>query len=44
MIVIDTDHLSLLQWSGTPPSEPLWQRLKAAGDDAVVTTIVNYEE
>ncbi len=43
MIVLDTDHMSLLEW-GDQGSALLRERLADAGSDDVVTTVVSYEE
>ena len=43
MLVLDTDHLSLLEWGG-PDSVALRERLADAAPDDVVTTIISYEE
>ena len=42
-IVLDTDHMSLLEW-GDEGSESLRERLVDAGSEDVATTIVSYEE
>lgn len=42
-IVLDTDHMSLLEW-GDDGSELLRERLADAGSEDVATTIVSYEE
>jgi tRNA(fMet)-specific endonuclease VapC len=42
-IVLDTDHMSLLEW-GDEGSESLRERLADAGREDVATTIVSYEE
>lgn len=42
-IVLDTDHMSLLEW-GDEGSELLRERLADAGSEVVATTIVSYEE
>lgn len=43
MLVLDTDHMSLLEWGGEG-SARLHERLADVAADEVVTTIVNYEE
>jgi len=43
MLVLDTDHMSLLEWGGGG-SAALRERLADVGADEVVTTIVSYEE
>ena len=42
MLVLDTDHISALEWEGEP-ADRLRQRLKASGYKRV-TSIVTYEE
>lgn len=44
MIVLDTDHLSVLQHSDSPHSQELRNRIESVEDEAVVTTVVSYEE
>ena len=43
MIVLDTDHLSCLEW-GSEESASLRARLTEASDRMVVVSIANYEE
>jgi tRNA(fMet)-specific endonuclease VapC len=43
MLVLDTDHMSLLEW-GTEASSTLRERLADVAADQVTTTIINYEE
>ncbi len=43
MLVLDTDHMSLLEWGGEG-SAALRERLANVSPDEVVTTIVSYEE
>ena len=44
MIVLDTDHISLLQHPESPEAQRVIQRLAGARDDEVFTTIVSVEE
>jgi tRNA(fMet)-specific endonuclease VapC len=44
MVVLDTDHMSLLEWSSVQGSATLRARLAALQPAEVVTTIINYEE
>jgi tRNA(fMet)-specific endonuclease VapC len=44
MILLDTDHLSLLKYPESPKYGALVARLEASGDKRVGTTIVNVEE
>ena len=43
MLVLDTDHVSLLQWGGGEESERLRARLQIA-DEEVAVTVISYEE
>jgi tRNA(fMet)-specific endonuclease VapC len=43
MLVLDTDHMSLLEW-GSKASSVLRERLADVAADQVATTIINYEE
>ncbi len=43
MIVLDTDHLSCLEW-GSDESAALRERLAATVDTTIVVSIVSYEE
>jgi tRNA(fMet)-specific endonuclease VapC len=43
MYVLDTDHLSLLEWDSAD-SLPLQMRLETVSPDLIFTTVVNYEE
>lgn len=43
MVVLDTDHLSLLEWHGREDTARLRARLDALAEPAV-TTVVNFEE
>jgi hypothetical protein len=44
MIVLDTDHVSLLQHPDSPEAETLALRLAASPDRDIVTTVVTVEE
>lgn len=44
MLVLDTDHLSLLMWKGSSQSIHLQSLLDNSSDQEVVTTIISYEE
>ena len=44
MVVLDTDHMSLLEWSGAQGSAILRARLAALPPAEVLTTIISYEE
>ncbi|HUO09426.1 MAG TPA: type II toxin-antitoxin system VapC family toxin [Phycisphaerae bacterium] len=43
MIILDTDHISYLQWGG-PEGRAISRRLDEAGLAEPITTIVSYEE
>lgn len=42
-LVLDTDHMSLLEWS-SDEAAPLRERLADCEEGEVATTIINYEE
>ena len=44
MVVLDTDHLSLLEWTNSPTAKKLMERLASVGSDNTFATIVSYEE
>ena len=44
MVVLDTDHMSLLEWSSAQGSATLRARLATLQPAEVVTTIISYEE
>jgi tRNA(fMet)-specific endonuclease VapC len=44
MVVLDTDHMSLLEWADVRDSTPLRTRLAALPPAEVATTIISYEE
>ena len=44
MVVLDTDHMSLLEWADVRGSTPLRTRLAALPPAEVATTIISYEE
>ena len=44
MIILDTDHLSILQHFDSPHAIELRQRILAVEEQRIVTTIVTYEE
>ena len=43
MIVLDTDHLSCLEW-GSEESSRLWERLADVPDGSVAVSMISYEE
>ncbi|MCE9530039.1 MAG: type II toxin-antitoxin system VapC family toxin [Planctomycetes bacterium] len=44
MILLDTDHLTLLKYTANPRCQALLARMKASDDQAIGTTIVSVEE
>jgi len=44
MVVLDTDHLTLLQWEYDSPRNRLQTRLDELGADQKGTSIISYEE
>ena len=44
MLVLDTDYLSLLQWSSPTSRHQLLAKIRLSHGEEVATTIVNYEE
>jgi tRNA(fMet)-specific endonuclease VapC len=44
MVVLDTDHMSLLEWSDARGSATLRARLRMLQPAEVTTTIISYEE
>jgi tRNA(fMet)-specific endonuclease VapC len=44
MLILDTDHVSLLEWEHGSDYERLRKRLDQASEDDIAATIVSYEE
>ncbi len=44
MVVLDTDHLSVLEWETDTSASQLLARLSQLDPDEAVTTIINFEE
>jgi len=44
MVVLDTDHVSLLEWVTSAERDRLVGRLEQLPEDEIVTSIVTYEE
>jgi hypothetical protein len=44
MIVLDTDYMSLLQWSKDTNRMPFLQRVRSLEAENLATTIVTYEK
>ncbi len=43
MVVLDTDHMSVVEWSHTPEYQRLYRRLEGTSEK-IATTIISYEE
>ncbi|MBM4259632.1 MAG: type II toxin-antitoxin system VapC family toxin [Deltaproteobacteria bacterium] len=44
MLVLDTDHLSVLEWEASSTTQRLLARLSRIAPDQAATTIINFEE
>jgi tRNA(fMet)-specific endonuclease VapC len=44
MLVLDTDHLSALEWEASATTQRLLERLSRIAPDEAATTIINFEE
>ena len=44
MVVLDTDHMTMLEWKSRPETQRLRARLNELSEDEVATTIISYEE
>jgi tRNA(fMet)-specific endonuclease VapC len=44
MVVLDTDHMTMLEWGHRPDTQRLRARLSALPEEDVATTIITYEE
>lgn len=44
MVVLDTDHLSILEWESGTTAQRLLARLSQVAPDEAATTIINFEE
>lgn len=44
MVILDTDHMSLLERSGRPPAQKLETRLRELPSEEICTTVISYEE
>lgn len=44
MVVLDTDHLSVLEWEDSATARRLLTRLSQISPDEAATTIINFEE
>jgi tRNA(fMet)-specific endonuclease VapC len=43
-VVLDTDHLSVLQWQERPACDRLLARLEPLSPDVIATTIISFQE
>jgi tRNA(fMet)-specific endonuclease VapC len=43
-VILDTDHMSLLEWTGSPQAQNLESRLNHLAAEEIATTDINYEE
>jgi tRNA(fMet)-specific endonuclease VapC len=43
-VVLDTDHLSVLQWQEQPACDRLLSRLEPLSPDDIATTIISFQE
>jgi tRNA(fMet)-specific endonuclease VapC len=44
MVVLDTDHMSVLEWTDSPPAVRLEERLGHLHSEDIATTILSFEE
>jgi tRNA(fMet)-specific endonuclease VapC len=44
MVILDTDHMTMLEWTMRPETERLRNRLNQLPVEQVATTIISYEE
>jgi len=44
MVILDTDHMSLLERSGSPPTQNMETRLRQLPSEEICTTVISYEE
>lgn len=44
MVILDTDHMSILERSGNPLTQTLETRLRQTSSDEICTTVISYEE
>ncbi len=44
MFVLDTDHMTLLEWGSAAVGQRLHERIRALPEGEVVTTIITFEE
>ncbi len=44
MVILDTDHMTILEWESRLDTKKLRNRLRALGEEQVATTVVSYEE
>jgi len=44
MVILDTDHVSLLEWAESPEAQRLGARLEHLTTEKIATTIISFEE
>jgi tRNA(fMet)-specific endonuclease VapC len=44
MVILDTDHVSLLEWAENPEAQRLRARLEILTSETIATTIISFEE
>lgn len=44
MVILDTDHVSIVEWAGSPEGQRLWARLEHMPPEEIATTVVSFEE
>lgn len=44
MVILDTDHVSLLEWGESPEAQRLGARLEHLTTEKIATTIISFEE
>jgi tRNA(fMet)-specific endonuclease VapC len=44
MVILDTDHMTMLEWTGRADTERLRARLSELPPEQVATTVISYEE
>ncbi|OAI47760.1 hypothetical protein AYO44_08955 [Planctomycetaceae bacterium SCGC AG-212-F19] len=44
MVLLDTDHMSILEWTDSLPAQRLLTRLDALAPDQVTSSIISFEE
>ena len=44
MLILDTDHFSLMEWGSRAVGQRLHERIRSLPESEVVTTIITFEE